>query len=127
MTQTPFREGASIAFDVFKQPHRYHILRALQAYGTPMTLEQLATHLRAAEPYAPGPELDRLTDRQLALTLHHNELSKLDRVGVIRYDPDDHVVTRIDEDRLQSLVAAGQDVLTSLEQDPYVGAEPIDS
>ena len=107
---------AMTVFDVLGDPQRSEAVRVLQEHGTPIPLDRLARLVEDDAP--PGSAADRAAGdgRQSRTALHHAHLPKLDDAGVIEYDPDDRVVTELDEERLRSLLATGRELLGSLER-----------
>lgn len=73
------------AFEVLADGYRRAVLSYLAAHESKVELGELADHVRSVD------SLD--ANGNTATTLHHLHLPKLDEVGVVEYDIDQHTVT----------------------------------
>ncbi|WP_195759377.1 DUF7344 domain-containing protein [Haloferax marinisediminis] len=103
--------------DILGNPHRNHVLHVLRCHGTPMTLETLAMHVDRSNATDPFPGSATGVEPVSMVKLHHTHLPKLDDVGVIRYDSYEQTVVSVNDERLDSLVELGQQMLESLRYD----------
>ena len=108
-------KDAITVFDVLGEPRRNRAVRVLQDHGTPMPLDRLAGLVESdgSTDTVAGPT--PRNERRSRTDLHHNHLPKLDDAGVIRYDSDERIVTELDEERLNALLATGKELLRSLD------------
>lgn len=88
-TDVTFRSGRSLvppdtAFDLLTPPRRRHALRSLLAAPEPLSLDELAGELAAVEAF---PDRERCR-----VALFHMDVPRLERAGVVRYDPTTDVV-----------------------------------
>jgi hypothetical protein len=78
-------------FDILSSSRRRQVLEALQCRETPIPLEALAANVARNE--GECEESDAMGNRNVGISLHHNHLPRMDRVGLIRYDPLEKLVT----------------------------------
>jgi DNA-binding transcriptional ArsR family regulator len=109
-------EEAVAVFDLLGDPERNRVLRILRRRGTPVSLDRVANLVESDESVGSGDDPAARGENQSAAELHHVHLPKLDDAGVIRYDREDRVVTALNEERLNSLLSTGQELLDSLER-----------
>lgn len=70
---------------LFTEPRRRMALNVLEESSMPVDVEDLAAAIAREE--SGGDDVDEATTADVALTLHHIHLPKMDRLGVIDYDP----------------------------------------
>lgn len=75
---------------LFAAPRCKTTLEALDELTLPVNLETVATAV--AEMEANGKSVDSDTVDEVAISLHHTHLPKMDRLGVIRYDPEEKLI-----------------------------------
>lgn len=81
-----------------------------------MTLDTLSTHVADRLSENPtGPAASRV--RKISIALHHTHLPLLHDAGVITYDPSERVVTSLNDERLDTLLETGRQVLDTLQKE----------
>ncbi|ELZ80878.1 hypothetical protein KU306_03985 [Haloferax larsenii] len=75
-------------FDILGDHRRRAIIAELGSQTSPVTLFGLAGALSQRDPSHRG-----LVDEELVVVLHHVHLPKLDRAGLVEYDPSLQLVT----------------------------------
>jgi hypothetical protein len=78
-------------FDILSSTRRRILLDDLQCRETPVPLEELAAKIERRE--AELEQREPSGNRDVGISLHHNHLPRMDRVGLIEYDPLEKLVT----------------------------------
>lgn len=71
---------------LFAAPRCKTTLEALDEFTAPVDLDTLATAVTKME--SQGETIDQKAVGEVAVSLHHTHLPKMDQLGVIRYDPE---------------------------------------
>jgi len=82
------------AFDVLQNQRRRYVLRYLKQFDSPVSLSDLATQVAAWEYRTSVEEVSNDQKKRVYTTLQQTHLSKLEKVGIIDYDPDRNLVSR---------------------------------
>ena len=104
MSESASPRAAETAFALLEHPLRIDVVPVLRRIDPPTSTASLAARLGG----------DGADPETLAVSLHHTHLPKLSDAGVLAYDPVDRTILAVDTDRLDELLAAGADVLSSL-------------
>lgn len=83
--ETTYDRSPTDLFDALSDTRRQHVLEYLSDFGV-VTLEELATHVTSREKM---PSEDQ---QNVAISLVHNHLPKLEETGIIAYEPDQKTV-----------------------------------
>ena len=76
---------------ILSRPHRKDVLSVLAREDRPLTLEELSVKLAAHDPFCRTIDKD---EKNLSIILHHVDLPALEEAGLLRYDPDEEMITR---------------------------------
>ncbi|MDS0298252.1 hypothetical protein NDI76_05820 [Halogeometricum sp. S1BR25-6] len=105
-------------YNLLKMPRRRQVLHVLLQCETPVSLDTVAKRVEEQEHLHPS-EMPRFPEMQIARTLHHSHLPRLDEAGVIDYDATEQEVVSFNSERFDALLASGNRVLASLRDDRF--------
>lgn len=93
VTATSTESKAERDYDwLFVKPRCRLVIDALEDMAPPVELDELATAIAAHE--SQSESVEEATVKEVAISLHHNHLPKIDRLGVISYNPESNRVER---------------------------------
>lgn len=104
MTDPDTKQLALEGFDLFRSDTRIQVIQCLQNTNGLIDCTELTGQIAGRSP----------RERSLEINLHHFHLPALDEAGIINYDHQECLVTDFDQQRLQIVVEATQEVLKSI-------------
>lgn len=87
--------GVDETFSLLSDRYRRHVLACLDGQPEPVPLERLTDEVAGREFRQPPDQVSMLKRTEIATTLHHNHLPKLEAAGTLTYDSEEGKVTEI--------------------------------
>jgi len=79
-------------FEVLQNKRRRFVIQYLRRHGGPVELGELATYVASWEYDCTREDISKAQRKRVYTTLQQTHLPKMDRSGIITYDPDDGVI-----------------------------------